>query len=236
MGEGSMDRFPGLQFLKNGHAKLVSAKGRCCRDRRLSSWRAGWSYRLLHEHVVGIRLLSIGHNLRFILPQSRASDAGLPPLKYRLAFAACLAIIRALPAVGEERPADPEAFVRDLYKYYGEENRPDPLGQVAPKLFMPRLLDLIRADERVPSGDIGRLDEDPLCDCQDDGGFRLSSIMIDRLSADQATATVRMIVGVVPIVIVLDLVQSDSRWRIADVHSRSIPSLVAFLSSIGSSR
>ncbi len=138
--------------------------------------------------------------------------------------------------IGKERLAAPEAFVRNLYSEYGKDNRPDSLGQVAPKLFTPKLLSLIRADEQVPPGGIGKLDEDPLCDCQDDGGFHLSSVTTDRLSQDQATVTTHMIIGAVSIVIVLDLVQISNEWRIADVHSRSISSLLSFLSNTGSPR
>lgn len=157
-------------------------------------------------------------------------------MSYRITFAAYCIIAHTLPAIGKERLATPEAFVRNAYSEYGKENRPDSLGQIAPKLFTPKLLSLIRADERVPPGGIGRLDEDPLCDCQDDGGFRLSSVTTERVSQDQATVTTHMIIGTVPGVIILDLVQIGTEWRIADVHSRSIPSLISFLSSTGSYR
>ena len=155
---------------------------------------------------------------------------------YRLTFAAFFVIAQALPAIGKERLATPEAFVRNLYSEYGKENRLDSLGQVAPKLFTPKLLSLIRADEQVPPGGIGKLDEDPLCDCQDDGGFRLSSVTTVRSSQNQATITTHMIIGGIPIAVVLDLVQIGNEWRVADVHSRSISSLISFLSSTGSSR
>ena len=70
-----------------------------------------------------------------------------------------------------------------------------------------------------PFGQIGRLYEDPLCDCQDDGGFHLSSIMIDPLAARRVVARAPIAIGVVREVITLDLVKVDWGWRIADVHS-----------------
>ena len=92
---------------------------------------------------------------------------------------------------------------------------------------------MIRSDERVPPGDIGKLDEDPLCDCQDDGGFRLSAIMIHRQSADRVSTKVNFSILSFSKVIILDLVKIGGDWRIADVHAQRMPSLVSFLENTG---
>ena len=125
--------------------------------------------------------------------------------------------------------ATADAFVRGVYRDYGKPDRADVLGEPAPGIFAPRLLGLIRADEKAAAGEVGRLDEDPLCGCQDDDGFRLSSVRVVRRAAGRAVATVRFVISVVRVVVVLDLVRTGDGWRIADVHSRDMPSLAAFL-------
>ena len=129
-----------------------------------------------------------------------------------------------------------DAFVRALYQQYGKPDRPDELGEPAPRIFAPRLLALIRADEKAAGGEVERLDEDPLCNCQDDDGFRLSSITIVRRPAGRVVATVRFRFHVVSEMVSLDLVAARGGWRVADVHSRDIPSLVSFLEGAAASR
>ncbi len=131
--------------------------------------------------------------------------------------------------------ATAEAFVRGVYADYGRPDSPDVLGEPAPGIFAPRLLGLIRADQKAAGGEVGRLDEDPLCDCQDDDGFRLSSVGVARGAAGGVVATVRFVIGAVPVVVSLDLVTTRDGWRVADVHSRDMPSLVSLLEGSGAS-
>ncbi len=131
--------------------------------------------------------------------------------------------------------ATANAFVHGVYRDYGKPDWSGVLGEPAPDIFAPRLLGLIRADEKAAAGEVGRLDEDPLCDCQDDDGFRLSSVVVARQSGNRVVATVRFVIGVVPEVVALDLVTTRGGWRIADVHSRSVRSLVSFLEGGGTS-
>ena len=94
-----------------------------------------------------------------------------------------------------------------------------------------RRLKLIRDGETAAAGEIGKLDEDPLCDRQDDDGFRPSSVMVARQSAEWVAA-VRFAVGVVPAAISPDLATVGDGWRITDAHSRSTRSLVSFLDGV----
>ena len=157
-------------------------------------------------------------------------------MRCRVRLAAYVVIAYGTPTCAKAPVATPRALVQALYKDYGKDGRPDVLGQLAQRFFAPRLLKLIQADERVPVGKVGRLDEDPLCDCQDDGGFHLSSITVDQPSTDRATATARFTLGAAPVTIVLDLETINGEWRIADVHNQSIPSLISFLSGTGGPR
>ena len=150
-----------------------------------------------------------------------------------LVLAAFLFVVSSLPAHGDDLMAAGEAFVRALYRPYGTGADPDYLGQSASGIFAPPLLSLIRADQGVSPGTVGKLDEDPLCDCQDDDGFRLSSIETHASPPGRATARVSFVIEHVSRSITLDLTTIDRRWRIADVHGGRIHSLVSFLKDSG---
>ncbi len=146
------------------------------------------------------------------------------------------ALLGCASACATGRVATADGFVRGLYEDYGKPDRADVLGDGAPDVFAPRLLGLIRADQKAAGGEVGRLDKDPLCDCQDDDGFRLSSVVVVRRPAGRATATVPFGIGEVAMVVSLDLVGTRGGWRIADVHNRDMPSLVSLLEGAGASR
>ncbi|MBE7210681.1 MAG: DUF3828 domain-containing protein [Gluconacetobacter diazotrophicus] len=154
-------------------------------------------------------------------------------MRHLLGAVSCLVLTSSPPAQASRTSGTPDAFVREVYRDYGKDDRPDLLGPTAPGFFAPGLLALIRADERVPSGGVGRLDEDPLCDCQDDGGFRRVSVILDHPPGGRVEATIHAMVGTDAVVVGLDLVETGRGWRIADVHGRNIPSLVAFLRGRG---
>lgn len=135
-----------------------------------------------------------------------------------------------LPAFDAECAMTAGAFVRELYKPYETENNPEYLGKSASLIFAPHILNLIRADQKDAKGEVGKLDEDPICACQDSDGFRLSSIKIYRLSAHRKKSTVSFSLGVERRVVTLDLIEWKGSWRVTDVHTEEVPSLISFLS------
>lgn len=58
-------------------------------------------------------------------------------------------------------------FVSNVYRNYATGDRFSALGRDADTLFSPELLALIREDSKQAQGEVGYLDGDPLCDCQD---------------------------------------------------------------------
>ena len=119
-------------------------------------------------------------------------------------------------------------FVSGLYAAYHGRG-PDYLGRQAKTVLSPRLLALVRLDAaRTPAGDIGALDGDPICDCQDASGLRITNLKISG-GDGRAVATVRLRFPDGPRTLRLDLVALDGRWRVDDVHSESMPSLVKYL-------
>jgi hypothetical protein len=80
-----------------------------------------------------------------------------------------VALALAGPA-GAQDLGGAKTFVTGLYAAYAKHPGPDYLGRQAKTVFSPALLDLMRRDAaRTPKGDVGTLDGDPICNCQDYG-------------------------------------------------------------------
>jgi hypothetical protein len=122
------------------------------------------------------------------------------------------------------------AFTRRLYEAY-RSGAPDYLGRDARRTFAPRLLTLILRDRAsAPPGEVGLLDGDPICDCQDAGGLRLTGLAITTAGSGQARARVTLRFPPAETrVLILDLAAERGEWRVADVHAPETPSLVRYL-------
>jgi hypothetical protein len=95
------------------------------------------------------------------------------------------------------------------------------------------LIGLIAEDQRLAHGEVGALDGDPLCDCQDDSG---DSFTVGVARADgpngAAVEVVRHDHNVKPPAletIKIVLRQANGVWRIHDVGTPYMPSLRAYL-------
>jgi hypothetical protein len=122
-----------------------------------------------------------------------------------------------------------KAFVAGLYAGY-RHGEPDYLSRRnAPRIFAPKLLDLIRRDEVAAKGEVGILDGDPICDCQDAGGLKVRSLAVAAAGAGQARAQAVINLDGDVRHLTLDLAAQGGGWRIADVHSADTPSLVKML-------
>jgi hypothetical protein len=101
-------------------------------------------------------------------------------------------------------------------------------------VFDPSLAGLIEEDTRLAGGEVGALDGDPLCDCQDDTG---DSYTVGLARADGPNGAVVEVVrhdhNVKPVAletIKISLRRVGGAWRIHDVGSPNMPSLYAYLS------
>ena len=145
-------------------------------------------------------------------------------------LAALLSLLAAAPAgAGRADLASARAFVDALYAGYVSGNAPPPQGSVAPQIFSPALLRLIRVDQARAGGEVGALDHDPLCACQD---FTISRLSVHgrRIAADRARFDVRFDNAGTATLIGLELVQLPGvGWRVSDVHNPLTPSLEAYL-------
>lgn len=143
-------------------------------------------------------------------------------------WSAWLTLATPATSAAQDLPAA-RAFVAHLYRAYAR-GEPDYLDREAGRVFAPRLLALIRRDRATtPAGEVGVLDGDPVCDCQDADGLKVGHVAVTALGPGHARAdiTVRFPDG--PRVISLDLAASHNAWRIADIHTHETPSLVRLL-------
>ncbi|MGH7023962.1 MAG: hypothetical protein ACREEB_10280 [Caulobacteraceae bacterium] len=149
----------------------------------------------------------------------------------RFAIGVLCAALLASPASAAD-VGGARKFVAWIYSHYPTSGSGFvALGAAAKTVFHPSLLALIGEDRRLADGEVGALDGDPLCDCQDDGGmtFQIKSVRDD--GDERATAVVvrREVEDPAAVDITLDLALSDGHWRVYDIHTKDTPSLRTLL-------
>ncbi|HEX4737912.1 MAG TPA: DUF3828 domain-containing protein [Allosphingosinicella sp.] len=133
-------------------------------------------------------------------------------------------ILLALAAAALAGAETPRHFVERVYAGYGHESY-DPLAHPE-RLFAPALVAAIHEDQRLAKGEVGFLDGDPVCDCQDPGGLRATIAEIVTTAPNAATARVALRFGPDRRALTLRLVRTAAGWRIADIASQTDPSLL----------
>jgi hypothetical protein len=122
----------------------------------------------------------------------------------------------------------PRQFIARVYAGYRHENF-SPFDKPA-AIFAPVLLGAIREDQRLAKGEVGYLDGDPLCDCQDYGKLTAQIRTLTRPTTRSADALVHVDLGIGEANdLRLKLVLTPSGWRVADVGSKDEPSLLRAL-------
>ena len=125
----------------------------------------------------------------------------------------------------------PEAFLKALYAHYADGDigwRFTPLNENAAAYFDPEMVALMTEDQRLNEGEIGALDANPICNCQD---YNRITADISMLEATDATARVAVHMrdsytsGVFERAFTYELVRLKGFWRIHDIHSEDVPSL-----------
>jgi hypothetical protein len=134
-------------------------------------------------------------------------------------------ILAALLAAAAQPPETPKAFMQRLYANYRQSDY-SPFTHPE-RVFAPGLLAAINEDSKLANGEVGYLDGDPLCQCQDTSGMRPTITGVMQPDGDRATVRVSIgWPGEKARPATFKLIRTRSGWRIADVSSADEPSLL----------
>jgi hypothetical protein len=126
------------------------------------------------------------------------------------------------PATAAETP---RAFVERIYAGYRDAEY-SPFA-VPERFFAEPLAAAMAEDSRLSHGEVGFLDGDPLCQCQDPSGLQALIREVRRPTRKTAIAQIRLrLTGYEPREVRLRLVRGQSGWRIADIGTADTPSLL----------
>jgi Protein of unknown function (DUF3828) len=129
-----------------------------------------------------------------------------------------LLALAALPLPALAQPGSPEAFLQGIYNpYLKDDFKGQPYWQVS-RYFVPDLARAIEADMREAKrrGEVPKLDGDPFLDAQD---WQIKDLAIS-VKADGPKATGKVTFKNLgkSTEIILDLLQTQAGWRIADIQ------------------
>lgn len=148
-----------------------------------------------------------------------------------LKLAASIAVVlgvspRCFPQTQNTEAANSaKQFVEDVYARYGAATDPPNLFEKnASQAFDPSLIALARADAEAAKPDVGVLDYDPICNCQDpDVTFPDFKITIRSANARHAIAITEFTIDNTPNKLVITLVRNNSSWRIFNIEDLTSP-------------
>ena len=135
-------------------------------------------------------------------------------------------ILLALALAAAPVAETPRAFLERVYASYRDHDF-SPFEH-AERFFAPKLKAAIDEDSRLAHGEVGYLDGDPICQCQDSDGLKSKVLRIRLQGADKALAEVLLdYPDSTATHVKFSLVKTKAGWRIADVSSGDEPSLLA---------
>jgi hypothetical protein len=145
-----------------------------------------------------------------------------------------LAIIAALISGGATMVDSPHAFLERLYRSYGPHGTGHVFAYPEARAFVDSsLLALLRRDQLASKGEVGALDFDPVCQCQEWGPFKVLSITAHMQGQNRALGEVRFENGPdgTKDAVAFNLALENGFWKIHDMSWRGTPSLQTYLRS-----
>ncbi|MGD0189169.1 MAG: DUF3828 domain-containing protein [Rhizomicrobium sp.] len=141
----------------------------------------------------------------------------------------------AISSAGFAASSDsPESFLRHLYAQYAPGKRqvafdyPD-----AGSIVDASMLALLHRDQQAAKGEVGALDYDPICQCQDWEALKVVSVRVISSDDQKATADVTFDNGTGKDkwrqTVRFELVHTSAGWKIHDIRSKDAASLQALL-------
>jgi hypothetical protein len=148
-----------------------------------------------------------------------------------MAVAAVLGVLLITHRAVAQDPDSVRAFLNGIYAQYSPgKPEPDLLGSTAGNYFTPPLLDLIRIDQKFADGEVGILNHDPFCACQDYEDLKLKDIEVEMEGGSKYANAKVYIKNLGRLyTIKYQLAYDAGRWLIDDIQEDGIPSLQAFL-------
>jgi hypothetical protein len=118
-----------------------------------------------------------------------------------------------------------ESFLKGIYANYKAKGAGvDLTGPKAETVVTPDFANLLRLDQQAVNGEVGVIEADPICSCQDfDIRAVTLSIQPDGSGRAKATAGFKNLGHSTQIS--FDLATIGGQWRIDDIHDKDIPSL-----------
>jgi len=137
-------------------------------------------------------------------------------------------VLTTIHAQGQTRQQAKD-FLEGIYSWDTNIDADDLLSDA--KTYTHSLISLFKQDQqRAGKGNIGKLDFDPLCSCQDPGGLKFSIVTLKPSPDKSMTAHIKLDGAPEGSVLLdLDLKWTRQGWRIDDTHSADVRSLRAFL-------
>ncbi|HEX4860228.1 MAG TPA: DUF3828 domain-containing protein [Rhizomicrobium sp.] len=150
-------------------------------------------------------------------------------MKIRFAVPALL-LLAVTPSSAAPPTVTPEQFLRGLYAKYVPHGKP--VAFVYPdakNIVDPAMLKLLKHDRDMSKGEVGAMDGDPICNCQDWGTLKVTTLKVTMSgdSAASADVTFKDLGDVQNMRFSLVVVDGD--WRIHDISTKDTPSLAAYL-------
>lgn len=147
-----------------------------------------------------------------------------------LALLASTLVPAAAAQPSPPRDETPERFVRRVYSNY-RHNGPgvSTLRPAGTPYYSAALLDAFAKDSDAAHGEVGAIDGDPICNCQDFDALRVTRISVSALQGDMVKAEVGFDVTKEHEAVTLTLTRTQQGWRIADIADKTMKSLMALL-------
>ena len=162
--------------------------------------------------------------------QKAAPNAAAEPSGVVSNVAAPTNTAAAAPAAASSDAADVKAFLDGLYAHYksSKDNNFQPFDGNAKAVLDADAIALFKADQKVMKGEVGAIDTDWLCDCQDFNSI-VATVTVQSATPTEAKATSDFHdpqdTTDKPGHDTFDLVKTADGWRIHDMGTRDQPSL-----------
>ena len=147
--------------------------------------------------------------------------ASAPPIATNAPPANMAPTAQAMP---DADAADAKAFLQGLYDHYksSKNNTFSMFDANQKQVFDPDMIALLAADQKALKGELGEIDGDWLCDCQDFASLK-ATIAVQSATPTTATATSDFVdvgmPGQGPRHAQFQLVKVNGAWRIHDIKS-----------------